>query len=106
MGEVLRYPTDRKRPYRSAYLRWDAEPQEGVVRLAPRVQPTFKHLRRTPELLLFMALLRAMDGPTRWRMAEELKKVEAGSTDEVTRETAADFLRLNMELPFHLEPKP
>ena len=105
MGEVLRYPTARKRAYPSPRLRWDAEPQEGVVRLTPPPQPAFKHLRRTPELLLLIALLKAMDGPTRWRMAEELKKVEAGSTDEMTRETAADFLRLNMELPFHLEPK-
>ena len=105
MGEVLSYPTTRKRAYASARLRWDDEAPEGVVRLNPPPPPMFKHLKRSPELLLMMAVLKAMDGPSRWRMAQELKVVEASAADPETRELAADFLTLNMELPFHLEPK-
>ena len=73
MGEVLRYPTERKRAYPTGYLRWKEELPEGVVRL-----PSLEERRPGPEpieatqssvaYVMIVALMMALDWQTRLAM--------------------------------------
>jgi hypothetical protein len=73
-----------------------------VVRLTPKAKP-YKQLRRSPELLLLMATLAAMDGPLRWRVGNELKRLKATVPTDEDRELVDDLLQMNMALPWHME---
>jgi hypothetical protein len=74
-----------------------------VVRLTPKAKP-YKQLRRSPELLLLMATLAAMEGPLRWRVGNELKRLSATVQSGQDREMVDDLLLLNMTLSWHREP--
>ncbi len=93
---VLQFPSARKRPYRNPYVRRDALP-EGVV-LLPSSAP-YQTLRRSPEMLLLMAILVSMEAPIRWRIANEIRR---GAEQPDTRDIAADLSALLMNLPFYI----
>lgn len=70
-SNVLRYPTKRKRPFLSPYIRGDYP--EGVVPIRQPTKPT-SPFSRSPELALLLAIIGTMTAAQKAEVATTLHK--------------------------------
>ena len=104
MADVLAFPTDRKRRIPCGWLNPHRDPPENVVVFEKPLRAT--HLRRSPELLLLMAMMTSMDGAQRYRLANEIKRLADRAErqgDAYASEVAEDLMDLHRHLPCHIE---
>ncbi len=105
MGDVLRYPTSRKRPYNKPYNKrfgYRGELPDNVVRLRPPPPPPAPSRTGLIAFHLLAAMLADQTGAERMRIADAVKRASDRSPESAALEDAYELL---LDLPCRLEPR-